>query len=176
VGEKLRVGISACLLGRRVRYDGQHKRDPLLIKTLGRYVEYVPVCPEVECGLAVPREAMRLVGRVATPHLVTERTRRDLTGQMLAWARRRLDELARQDLCGFIFKSKSPSCGMQGVKVYHANGAVLGTGRGLFARAFMRRFSRLPVEDEERLHDPDLRERFVERITVPGGNGTRRCG
>ncbi len=160
----VRLGISACLLGEKVRYDGQHKLDRSLRDTLGRHVEFVPVCPEVECGLGVPREAMRLVGDQAAPRLTTIRTRRDLTDRMLAWAERRTDELAKADLHGFVFKAKSPSSGMERVKVYNEKGGVIGKAPGLFARVFMARFPLLPVEDEGRLSDPDLRENFIERV------------
>lgn len=161
---KVRLGISACLLGEKVRYDGQHKLDRSLRDTLGRYVDFVPVCPEVECGLGVPREAMRLVGDPAAPRLMTIRTKRDLTDRMLAWADKRVAELAREDLHGYIFKAKSPSSGMERVKVYNEKGGVIGTAPGLFARTFMARFPLLPVEDEGRLCDPDLRENFIERV------------
>ncbi len=158
------VGISTCLLGERVRYDGNHKRDAFLVETLGPFVRYVPVCPEVECGLGVPREAMRLVGDPAAPRLVTIHTRRDLTARMQAWIRGKLDVLAREDLCGFIFKSGSPSSGMERVKVYADKGMPSKTGVGLFARAFMDRFPLVPAEDEGRLNDPLLRETFIEAI------------
>jgi len=161
---KLRLGISACLLGQLVRYDGQHKRDVLLADTLGSFVDYVPVCPEVECGLPVPREAMRLVGPTDNPRLMTQRTKIDLTDQMMAWARCRIRELRKEDLCGFVFKAKSPSSGMERVKVYNGRGGLSGRASGLFAKAFMEAFPLLPVEDEGRLHDPLLRENFVERI------------
>ncbi len=162
--DTIRLGISRCLLGDRVRYDGQHKFDPFLVDTLGRFVEYVPVCPEVECGLPVPREAMRLVGDPEAPRLMTQRSERDLTDQMLTWAERRVRELEREGLCGFIFKSKSPSSGMERVKIYNGRGGMSGRGSGLFAKAFMAHFPLLPVEDEGRLHDPDLRENFIERV------------
>jgi len=161
---KLRLGISACLLGQLVRYNGQHKRDAFLTDTLGKFVEYVPVCPEVECGLPVPRESMRLEGNPEAPRLMTHKTRRDLTEQMLAWSRCRIKELEKEDLCGFVFKSKSPSSGMERVKVYNGRGGMSGRASGLFAGAFMQAFPLLPVEDEGRLHDPLLRENFVERI------------
>jgi len=161
---KLRIGISACLLGQLVRYDGQHKHDAFLTDTLGQFVDYVPVCPEVECGLPVPREAMRLVGDPENPRLMTQRTEVDLTEQMQAWARCRIRELRKEKLCGFIFKSRSPSSGMERVKVYTEKGGVAGRASGLFAAAFMKAFPLLPVEDEGRLNDPKLRENFVERI------------
>ena len=130
---KIRLGISACLLGQAVRYDGGHKHDRFITETLGQYVDFVPVCPEVECGLGIPREAMRLVGEVEQPRLVTIRSRRDYTDQMLVWARQRVQELEREDLNGFIFKSDSPSSGMERVKVYNDKGMPLKKGIGLFA-------------------------------------------
>jgi len=164
VPETVRLGISACLLGRAVRYDGGHRLDPFLAGTLGRYVEYVPVCPEVECGLPVPREPMRLEGEPERPRLITIRTRRDLTARMERWARRRARELAREDLCGFIFKCRSPSCGIARVKVYAAGRRPRRRGAGIFARLFIERFAALPVEDDERLRDPAVRENFIERL------------
>lgn len=161
---KIRLGISACLLGEPVRYDGQHKLDRYLRDTLGRYVEWVPVCPEVECGLPVPREAMRLVGDPERPRLVTQRTGVDHTARMLSWAAERLEALEAEDLCGFVFKSGSPSSGMERVKVYGEKGMPEKVGVGLFARAFMDRFPLLAVEEEGRLHDPLLRENFIERV------------
>lgn len=162
----LRLGISSCLLGNNVRYDGGHKLDRFIRDTLGKYVEFVPVCPEVECGMPVPREAMRLVGDIDEPRLRTIRSGVDLTDQMQTWAADKNGWLAEQDLCGFIFKSKSPSSGMQGVKVYSEKGMPQQKGVGIFARAFMARFPDIPVEDDGRLHDPGLRENFIERIFV----------
>ncbi len=164
MAETIRVGVSACLLGEPVRYDGGHKRDPYIVETLGKFFEFVPVCPEVECGLGVPREPMRLEGDPGAPRLVTINTRVDLTDQMRQWALGRVAELADEDLCGYIFKSKSPSSGMARVKVYNDKGVPSPHGTGLFARAFMDRFPRIPVEDEGRLHDAALRENFIERI------------
>lgn len=162
--EKLRLGISTCLLGLPVRYDGGHKLDHYLTDTLGQYVEFVPVCPEVECGLGVPREAVRLVGEPEQPKLTTVRSQADLTERMTTWAARRVAELEEEHLCGFIFKSGSPSSGMERVKVYNEKGVGVKNGVGLFARAFMDHFPGLPVEEEGRLHDPVLRENFIERI------------
>lgn len=159
-----RLAISACLMGERVRYDGGHKHDPFLTQTLGRFVEWVPVCPEVECGLGVPRESMRLEGSVDAPRLVTHKTKTDLTDRMQEWAARRVEELAPLDLHGHVFKSKSPSSGLHRVAVYGADGMPVREGRGLFAAAFTRRFPLVPVEEEGRLNDPRLRENFIERI------------
>ena len=164
--ERIRLGVSACLLGEEIRYDGQHKLDRFIRDTLGQYVEFVPVCPEVECGLGIPREPMRLVGDPQAPRLVTVRTGIDHTERMLAWARKRVKELESENLCGYVFKSTSPSCGMARVKVYDRNGVPKNTGVGLFARAFMDHFPLLPVEEEGRLHDPKLRETFVESVTT----------
>jgi len=162
--DRPRLGISRCLLGDRVRYDGGHKLDEFLRDTLGRFVDFVPVCPEVECGLPVPREAMRLTGDAAAPRLVTVHTGVDHTSRMLEWSQRRIVELEGENLCGFVFKSRSPSSGMERVKVYGGKGAPGKNGVGLFAREFMGHFSRLPVEEEGRLHDPELSEHFIERF------------
>jgi uncharacterized protein YbgA (DUF1722 family)/uncharacterized protein YbbK (DUF523 family) len=162
--EKPRVGVSTCLLGENVRYDGGHKRDRFLTDTFGQFVEWVPVCPEVECGLPIPREAMRLVGDPEEPRLVTSRGGEDKTAQMKEWAAKRLGELEEADLHGFIFKSGSPSSGMERVRVYDENGMPQRVGVGIFARAFMEHFPLLPVEEEGRLHDMNLRENFIERV------------
>jgi uncharacterized protein YbgA (DUF1722 family)/uncharacterized protein YbbK (DUF523 family) len=166
VTERIKVGISSCLLGEKVRYDGGHKLDHYLKDTLGAYVTWVPVCPEVETGLPVPREAMRLVGDSRNPRLVTIRTGIDQTERMQNWAEKRLRGLEKEDLCGFVFKSRSPSSGMKSVKVYDSSGAPSHSGVGIFAKAFMDRFPFIPVEDDGRLHDPALRENFIERIFV----------
>jgi len=164
--EKIRLGVSACLLGQKVRYDGSHQRDPFVVDMLGTFVEYVPVCPEVECGLGVPREAMRLEQNSPLPRLVTHKSRKDFTNRMVEWARGKLVELEGKNLCGFIFKSRSPSCGMERVKIYNESGSVVGQGSGIFAKMFMDCFPYVPVEDEGRLSDPKLRENFIERIFV----------
>ncbi len=163
----IKLGISACLLGEQVRYDGGHKLDRFLYNTLGKFVKFVPVCPEVECGLTVPRESMHLVGDPESPRLVTIKTRQDITPQMRKWAKKKLDELKQLDLCGYIFKSRSPSSGMERIKIHDDLGRVIRTdGTGIWARMFMERFPCLPVEDEGRLHDPVLRENFIERVFV----------
>jgi len=161
---KIRLGISTCLLGENVRFDGGHKLDHFLTDTLGQYVEYVPVCPEVECGFGIPRESFRLVGEAENPRLVTTRTNVDHTDRMHQWARKRVQELEKEELYGYIFKSGSPSSGMERVKVYDRNGVPAKVGVGVFARIFMEHFPLLPVEEEGRLHDPKLRENFIERI------------
>jgi uncharacterized protein YbgA (DUF1722 family)/uncharacterized protein YbbK (DUF523 family) len=164
--EKIKLGISTCLLGKNVRYDGGHKLDRFLTDTLGQYAEYVPVCPEVECGLPIPREAMHLEGDPDSPRLVTIRTKQDMTDRMVQWARNRVSALEKEDLCGFIFKSDSPSSGMERIKVYNEKGMPVKKGVGMFAKIFMDHFPLLPVEEEGRLHDPNLRENFIERIFI----------
>jgi uncharacterized protein YbgA (DUF1722 family)/uncharacterized protein YbbK (DUF523 family) len=164
MNDKIRLGISSCLLGERVRWDGGHKLDRFLADTLGKFVEYVPVCPEVECGFEIPREPFRQVGDPDSPRLITSRTKIDYTDRMNRWAGKRVIELEKEDLCGFIFKSRSPSSGMERVKVYNEKGVPVKKGVGMFARAFMEHFPLLPVEEDGRLHDPVLRENFIERI------------
>ncbi|MGP8104837.1 MAG: YbgA family protein [Desulfobaccales bacterium] len=161
---KIKLGISSCLLGEKVRFDGGHRWDRFITENLGKFVEFVPVCPEVECGLGVPREAMHLVASPEGPRLLTVRTQVDHTERLLAWARKRVVELEQEDLGGFIFKSDSPSSGMERVKIYSGKGGAAKTGVGLFAREFMQHFPWLPVEEEGRLHDPGLRENFLERL------------
>ena len=160
----IRIGISQCLLGDEVRFDGGHKREPFLTETLGRFVEWVPVCPEVEVGMGIPREPVHLVGTPSAPKMVTVTTKVDYTRAMERFSHRRLGELADLDLCGYVFKKDSPSCGMERVRLFDAQGTPVRTGIGLFARAFMERFPLIPVEEEGRLKDPHLRENFVERV------------
>jgi len=160
----IKLGISSCLLGEAVRWNGTHKLDRFLVDTLGKFVEYVPVCPEVECGFGTPREPFRLVGDLSSPRFVTSRTKIDYTERMTEWAHKRVSELEKEDLCGFIFKSRSPSSGMEAVKVYNEKGMPVKKGVGMFARAFMEHFPLLPVEEDGRLHDLKLRENFIERI------------
>lgn len=164
--DKIRMGISSCLLGNKVRYDGGHKHDKYITGTLGQYFDFLPVCPEVECGLPIPREAMRLVGDPAAPRLVTNKTGVDHTERMIKWAKKRVVELEQEGLCGFIFKSRSPSSGMERVKVYDANNVPRPIGEGLFAHVFKEYFPLLPTEEEGRLHDIVLRENFIESVFV----------
>jgi uncharacterized protein YbgA (DUF1722 family)/uncharacterized protein YbbK (DUF523 family) len=162
--QRVRLGISSCLLGNAVRWNAGHKLDRFLTDTLGRFVEYVPVCPEVEAGFGVPRESFRLVGDPHNPRLMTFKTKVDHTERMQRWAAKRVRELEKEDLHGFIFKSDSPSSGMTRVKVYTDRGMPEKKGVGIFARAFMEHFPLIPAEDDGRLHDPQIRENFIERI------------
>ncbi len=161
---KVKLGVSSCLLGEKVRYDRGHKRDGFITGTWGPHLTLVPVCPEAECGFGVPREPMRLEGDPRSPRLLTVHTRQEHTELLLRWAEKRLADLDAEDLWGFIFKSGSPSCGPARVKVYGARGASLKRGTGLFAARFMDRFPLLPVADEVRLHDPQIRENFIARV------------
>jgi len=161
---KPRLGISACLLGEKVRYDGGDKRDCFLTETFGRHVEWVPVCPEVEIGMGVPREAVRLVGDPPKPRMIAERSGKDWTAQFNPFAAKRVQALTALDLAGYIFKKNSPSCGMERVRVYNSKSVPTRQGRGLFAAAVMRELPLLPVEEEGRLNDPALRENFIERV------------
>ena len=165
--EPIRIGVSSCLLGAKVRFDGGHKRSDFLVEVLGNFVEFVPTCPEVEIGLGIPRPTLRLVREGNSPRevrLIAEKTGADRTAKMNAYAERRVTALGREDLSGYVLKKNSPSCGMERVKVYGRSGMPTHDGSGLFATALMRRYPTLPVEEEGRLSDPQLRENFVERI------------
>jgi uncharacterized protein YbgA (DUF1722 family)/uncharacterized protein YbbK (DUF523 family) len=154
-----RLGISSCLLGEPVRWDGGHRRDDFLSGPLSRYVEWVPVCPEVEVGMGVPRPTVDLVGDADAPRMVETEGGRDWTDAMRAWAERRIHALAGLDLCGYVLKARSPSCGLVDVKV---SGRPI--GRGLFAAALVARMPLLPVEDEGRLADALVRDAFLRRV------------
>jgi uncharacterized protein YbgA (DUF1722 family)/uncharacterized protein YbbK (DUF523 family) len=163
MGAPIKIGVSACLLGERVRYDGGHKHDRYITDVLGKFFSFVPVCPEVECGLPIPRESMRLEGDVKHPRLITNKTRIDKTEQMQIYCHAKVKALENEDLCGFIFKKDSPSSGLFRVKVYH-EGMPSKSGSGLFAAAVAEHFPHLPLEEEGRLNDPSIRENFIERV------------
>jgi uncharacterized protein YbgA (DUF1722 family)/uncharacterized protein YbbK (DUF523 family) len=160
----IRVGISSCLLGATVRFDGGHKRDAFLTETLGQFVEWVAVCPEAECGLGTPREPMHLLRAGGSLRLVTASSGKDLTRQLDRFSVTRVAQLVGERLSGYVLKNHSPSCGMERVKVYTAKGAATKTGRGVFAARLIEQMPQLPIEEEGRLSDPLLRENFVERI------------
>jgi uncharacterized protein YbgA (DUF1722 family)/uncharacterized protein YbbK (DUF523 family) len=160
----IRIGISACLLGQPVRFDGGHKRDAFLTEMFSRFVQWVPVCPEVECGLGTPREAMRLVRSKEGVRLLTVRTGIDLTAPLERVSRSRVAALAWEDLSGYVLKKDSPSCGLERVKVYDQHGSAVRDGRGLFAATLVAAFPNLPIEEEGRLADVRLRDNFVERV------------
>lgn len=163
---KPRLGVSACLLGQEVRWDAGHKRDAFLVGSLAEHVSWVPVCPEVEVGMPVPREPLRLCGTPAAPRMIGQRTGTDHTAEMEAWAAARAEELAGQDLDGYVFKKDSPSCGVARVRVYPDREGVAPparAGAGLFARALARRLPGLPITEEGWLRDQRLRESFLDR-------------
>ncbi|MCD4747994.1 MAG: DUF523 domain-containing protein [Thermoanaerobaculales bacterium] len=162
--EPIRLGISSCLLGQKVRYDGGHKRDSYLTEVLGKWVEWEGVCPEVEIGLGTPRPPIDLHHGVPNPRLIKSTTQEDLTEKMEHYARLKVTELQNLGLAGFVFKRASPSCGMEKVKVLGDDGAPTKNGSGIFARVLMEMWPDLPVEEEGRLGDPEIRERFIERI------------
>lgn len=160
----IRVGISSCLLGNKVRYDGGHKHDSFITGTLGRFFQWIPVCPEMEIGLGAPRESLQLIGISSAPRLITTQSGKDLTEVMLRFTAERLEELAQMNLHGYLLKKDSPSCGMERIRVYDEKGVPHRNGRGLFAHALIQRFPLLPVEEEGRLQDVFLRENFIERV------------
>lgn len=148
---RIKIGVSSCLLGNQVRYDGGHKRDAFVVDELGQWCQLVAVCPELEVGMGVPRPPLHLEG----DRMLVTQSGEDVTDRMRAWSEKRVKELARLRLDGYIFKKGSPSCGMV---------TSPGQGRGLFAEALMRHLPLLPVEDEERLRDAAVRDNFVERV------------
>ena len=160
----IRIGISSCLLGAKVRFDGGHKKDEFLTSHFGRYVEWVPVCPEFEIGLGVPRESLRLLAEGKSLRLVAPRSGLDHTEQMTRWTKERVGRLADEGLCGYVLKRSSPTCGLERVKVYGKAGLMNREGRGLFAAGLLDRFPNLPIEEEGRLNNPRLRENFVSQV------------
>jgi uncharacterized protein YbbK (DUF523 family)/uncharacterized protein YbgA (DUF1722 family) len=162
--DRPRIGVSSCLLGERVRYDGGHKRDSFVTDLLGRYVEWIPVCPEMEIGLGVPRDSLHLSDPGDGIHLIATKTGKDLTARMSRFSDRKLKDLADLRLSGYVLKSKSPSCGMERVRVFRRTGVLHKAGRGVFAEALINALPDLPVEEEGRLQDPRLRENFVTRV------------
>jgi uncharacterized protein YbbK (DUF523 family) len=178
---KPRVGISRCLLGDDVRYDGTNKRSAAVI-ALGEAVEWVPVCPEVEVGMGVPREPIQLVAHDDGVQSAGERVRlrgvqsgEDWTARMHDWAHARVAELSAQGISGFVLKARSPSCGPAGVVVHHADREATPTGRGLFAEALASAIPGLPMTDEEALDDLHARDEFMRRVrNFANPNGPRR--
>ncbi|HBM17234.1 MAG TPA: hypothetical protein DD381_12970 [Lentisphaeria bacterium] len=158
------IGISSCLLGENVRYDGGHKLDHHLKNILGEYVVFLGICPELECGMSIPREPMRLEFSNNKVRLITLSTRRDLTHQINSWIEEKLKELYSKHFCGFIFKSKSPSCALRKFPVFGADGSVEKTSSGLFAKALMKKYPSLPVEDESKLLEDSAKERFLKKV------------
>ena len=175
--EKIKLGVSACLLGENTRYDGRPKLNRYVRDTVGQWAEFVAVCPEVGIGLPVPREPIQLVGEPGRPRLLTRETGEELTDTMERWALERVDVLKSEDLCGFIFKARSPSCGVAGVELLNHQGVFAPLGTGIFARIFMERLPRVPVVEEGQLEDPIQREAFIRRVKACGqGRAAGRPG
>jgi len=165
MADPIRVGVSSCLLGQKVRYDGGHKRHDFVADTLGARVVFVPVCPEVELGLGTPRQTLRLIRREDDVRLIMANGH-DYTTAMRAFAKKRVEQLKDDDLSGYVLKKDSPSCGLTRVKVYEDTGIPAKTGRGVYADALLARWPHLPVEEEGRLQDEALRENFLERLSA----------
>jgi uncharacterized protein YbgA (DUF1722 family)/uncharacterized protein YbbK (DUF523 family) len=162
--DPIRVGLSACLRGDEVRFNGGHSRQRYLTDTLGQFFEFVTACPEVEAGMGVPRPTVRLAAIGEKIRVIDPKNNIDWTAAMEEHAVGRASMVDEYQLSGFILKSKSPSCGVSRVKVYAENGMPTYDGRGVFTAELLRRYPRLPVEEEGRLNDPGLRENFVERV------------
>lgn len=162
--EPIAVGVSTCLLGQRVRWDAGHKHDRYITDILGQFFRFVPVCPEVEVGMGVPRESVRLIGSVDAPRMVGNKTGTDWTDRMRDYSDKRVKQRDISDLCGYILKKDSPSCGMERVRVYSESGMPAKKGIGFFAESLLKRYPLLPVEEEGRLNDPRLRENFIVRV------------
>lgn len=170
MADSIPILISACLLGEKVRYDGGHKRDPFLLEIFGTFVRWIPVCPEVECGLPTPREPMRLAGDPDAPRLIGVDSGADHTDRLMRWAKIRLRELESIDLCGYVCKKNSPNCsGVGRIEVSGDSGIAAGAGSGVFTKAFAEHFPNVPVEEEGRLRDHALRETFLKRIFAHRG-------
>ena len=164
---KIKVGVSSCLLGEKVRWNGDHKQDRFVKDLLGQFFEWVPTCPEVEIGMGIPRETVQLAGDPSAPRMVGNKTGTDWTQRMNRYSKKRSSELSKMNLCGYIFKNRSPSCGIARIKVYGDDGNPTPNGRGLFAGAFMQQCTLVPVEDEGRLNDTkDSREFYHPRICL----------
>jgi uncharacterized protein YbgA (DUF1722 family)/uncharacterized protein YbbK (DUF523 family) len=161
---QIKVGISACLLGQKVRFDAGHKKDRYLTDILGDYFEFVAVCPELEVGMGVPRESVNLVGTVDALRMVGNETGEDWTDRISKYSHRRARELAPERLSGYILKKNSPSCGMEHVKLYSEKGMAERKAQGMYAKTLMAQYPLLPVEEEGRLHDARLRENFIVRV------------
>jgi len=164
IEKSIKIGVSTCLLGQKVRFDAGHKHDRYITDILGDYFHFVPVCPELEVGMGVPRESVRLVGSLEAPRLVGTRTGADWTYRMLTYARQRVRRSDLLDLCGYILKKDSPSCGMERVKLYHESGLAERSAAGLYAKILMEQYPLLPVEEEGRLNDARIRDNFIERV------------
>lgn len=160
----INIGISTCLLGERVRFDSGHKHDRFITDVLGSYFNFIPVCPELDVGMGVPRESVRLVGDIESPRMVGVKSGEDWTDRMNVYSNERVRQLESHNLSGYILKSDSPSCGMERVRVYSEKGMPAKKGRGLYADVLIKHFPLIPVEEEGRLNDAGLRDNFIVRV------------
>ena len=162
---KIKIGVSSCLLGEKVRWNGDHKQNHYVRGILANYLEYVSICPEIEVGMGVPRETVALYGNPEKSQMISKKTQVDWTSPMKNYIKNCLKSLAHDDLCGYIFKSKSPSCGLGRIPVYSEFGSnKVRHGSGMFAQAFTKAFPLIPKEDEGRLNDPKIRDNFIVRV------------
>lgn len=160
---KVKLGVSACLLGKKVRYDGGHKKNRF-VAALGRRFQLIPLCPEIEAGLSIPREPMRLEGARSCPRLVVIGSCIDLTSALNAWAEKKAKQLAKEKLCGLVLKSRSPSCAINDADLFTASGKKKGKTAGIFTAVVMRHDPNLPLINEEDLEAPALRKNFIKRV------------
>lgn len=174
--EKIKLGISACLLGKKVRYDGGHKKDRYITRTLGKRFAWVPVCPEVEAGMSIPREPMQLEGDRSCPRLVVITSGIDLTGVVNSWAGKKVKKLDKEKLCGFILKSRSPSCAINDADLFTSSGKKKGKTAGLFTAMLMGHDPAFPVINEEELADRIQRRNFIERVFAYGRIKMKKSG
>jgi len=162
---KIKIGVSSCLIGEKVRWNGDHKQNHFVREILANYFEYISVCPEMEVGMGVPRETVALYGNLEKSRMISKKTQTDWTKPMEYYIKDRISSLEHENLCGYIFKSKSPSCGLGRVPVYAEFGSHrVRHGAGVFAKAFTNKFPLVPTEDEGRLNDPMIRENFIVKV------------
>ncbi|WP_319543507.1 DUF523 and DUF1722 domain-containing protein [uncultured Pseudodesulfovibrio sp.] len=166
MSENVKIGVSACLIGEKVRWNGMHERDRYLSEILAKHVEFIPLCPEIACGMGIPREQLRQTDCAENIRLIGYESGDDLTQKMTDWADRVLPGLEKEDLNGFVLKPRSPSCGMRHAKIYSTTGKPPRLGSGFFARKLMTYASLLPIETSDRLQNPIVRENFIRRVFV----------
>lgn len=166
MSDTIKIGVSACLLGESVRHDRGNERDPYLTEFLAKYVEFIPLCPEMACGMGVPREPVRQVDCAGDIRLIGSDSAEDWTDRMDKWCQRILIGLEEDGLAGFILKNRSPTCGMMRSPIYSTTGKPPYKGPGFFAARLMDHFPLLPVEGDDRLNNPLLRENFIRRAFV----------
>jgi uncharacterized protein YbgA (DUF1722 family)/uncharacterized protein YbbK (DUF523 family) len=163
--QKIKIGISTCLLGERVRFDGGHKHDKYITTSLGQFFEWIAICPEVELGLGTPRPSLRFEMMGQQPRLMQPQTSLDITDAMSKFSERKVKKLQKQEIYGYILKSRSPSCGLERIKVYRGHAVRPFTnGVGLYAQHLIEALPNLPIEDDGRLCDPVIRENWISRV------------